>query len=100
MALRYRSKPDRAAHPMSHLTVHPTTPIDSPLVNESQCSRSEAVRFAVEEGAAGHLFMKLSQRALDNGSFFGQLLALLRSVCSKNRKLQVQKCKKLKVNKS
>ena len=45
MALRYRSKPDRAAHAMSHLTAHPTTPIDFPLVHASQCSRSQAVRF-------------------------------------------------------
>jgi hypothetical protein len=42
---RYRSKPDRAAHPMSYLAAHPTTPLDSPLVHESQSSRSEAVRF-------------------------------------------------------
>ena len=43
--MRFRSQPDRAAHPMSHLTAHTTNPIDSPLVHESQRSRSEAVRF-------------------------------------------------------
>jgi len=42
---RYRSKPDRATHPMSYLAAHPTTPLDSPLVHESQSFRSEAVRF-------------------------------------------------------
>ena len=42
---RPSSKPHRAAHPMSHLTAHTTNPIDSPLVHESQRSRSEAVRF-------------------------------------------------------
>jgi len=38
---RYASAPSQTALP----TQCPTTPIDSPLVHESQCSRSEAVRF-------------------------------------------------------
>ena len=41
---RCRSLPLRAAHQMSHLTAHPTTPLGSPLVHESHRSRSEAVR--------------------------------------------------------
>ena len=45
MSLRYCFKPDHAAHTMSHLTAHPTTPIDFPLVHASQCSRSKAVLF-------------------------------------------------------
>jgi hypothetical protein len=50
---RPSSKPHRAAHPMSHLTAHPTIPIDSPLVHESQRSRSEAVRFVTHS----HVFV-------------------------------------------